>query len=115
MSSDNTSINNEKIFKRDRYRCRNCQRKGSDKGDVELHAHHIVPTERGGRDIRSNLVTLCKECHESVHQGTSAPTVKNAEISTYTDSSTGNTCDVTHSRGDRTRKRTKLADFNKED
>lgn len=33
---------------------------------VELH--HIVPLIAGGRDIRSNMVPLCTECHAKVHE-----------------------------------------------
>ena len=113
MSSDETSISNEDVFNQDRYKCRNCQRKGGNKGDIELHAHHIVPTERGGQDTLSNLVTLCRECHESVHQGTSAPTVDNATIDMYTDDSTDDINDSRHNKSNRTRRRTRLDDFDK--
>lgn len=41
--------------------CCNC---GSTKM-VELH--HIVPLIAGGRDIRSNMVPLCTECHAKAH------------------------------------------------
>ena len=32
-----------------------------------LAAHHVVPVQWGGRDALSNLVTLCANCHRSVH------------------------------------------------
>lgn len=50
------------VYNRDGYTCQNCGR-----GDVELHCHHIVPKSRGGTHRLSNLVTLCKDCHDAVH------------------------------------------------
>jgi 5-methylcytosine-specific restriction endonuclease McrA len=50
------------IYKRDNYRCVNC---GS--VNVELHAHHIVPLSLGGTNAMTNLVTLCRDCHEILH------------------------------------------------
>lgn len=32
-----------------------------------LHAHHIVPRARGGRNTMRNGVCLCKGCHEARH------------------------------------------------
>lgn len=43
--------------------CCNC---GKECGkDIEYH--HIVPLERGGKDIVSNLAPLCYECHTTCH------------------------------------------------
>ncbi|MCC6935559.1 MAG: HNH endonuclease [Thermomicrobiales bacterium] len=50
------------VYRRDGYRCVNC---GAT--DVELHAHHIVPLSVGGSNNTSNIVTLCRACHESLH------------------------------------------------
>ena len=36
--------------------------------DGWLDAHHIEPKGRGGPDEVSNLVTLCRSCHEEVHR-----------------------------------------------
>ncbi|MBU8715404.1 recombinase family protein [Brevibacillus parabrevis] len=41
--------------------CQNC---GS---TDDLHIHHIVPLALGGRNIRSNLASLCGVCHGKVH------------------------------------------------
>ena len=49
---------------RDEYQCKNCGKKNR-----RLEAHHIVYTEHGGKDTISNLMTLCKPCHQKVHQG----------------------------------------------
>lgn len=61
------SIRN-KVYQRDRYECQNCGAKGGPKGNAELHAHHIVPLSDGGSNKTSNLQTLCKDCHDAIHQ-----------------------------------------------
>ena len=33
----------------------------------EIEYHHIVPLERGGLDIESNLAPVCYECHTRIH------------------------------------------------
>lgn len=43
--------------------CCNC---GKDCG-AEIEYHHIVPLERGGKDIVSNLVPICFDCHSVIH------------------------------------------------
>lgn len=43
--------------------CCNC---GKECGN-EIQYHHIVPLERGGKDIESNLAPLCYECHTVCH------------------------------------------------
>lgn len=55
------------IYKRDNYRCMRC---GSEKrGPRGIHAHHIKPWAGNPklRNDMSNIITLCKECHEWVH------------------------------------------------
>lgn len=32
-------------------------------------AHHIIPLEQGGPDTLSNLICLCRGCHQRVHKG----------------------------------------------
>lgn len=57
----------QRVYARDDYQCQNCRRRGGPYGDVELHAHHIVPKSRGGVHRLENLVTLCEPCHDAVH------------------------------------------------
>jgi hypothetical protein len=52
------------IKKRDNYQCRSC---GAD--NRQLHIHHIVPLGAGGSNAKSNLITLCEDCHGIVHGG----------------------------------------------
>jgi len=52
------------IKKRDNHTCQSCGN-----GDRELHVHHIVPLGAGGSNARSNLLTLCDQCHGRVHGG----------------------------------------------
>ena len=42
--------------------CANC---GSRKG---LQRHHLIPTRFGGRNVRENLMWLCRTCHKKVHE-----------------------------------------------
>lgn len=57
----------QRVYRRDDYQCANCRRRGGPHGDVELHAHHIVPKSRGGVHELSNLITVCEACHTAVH------------------------------------------------
>lgn len=41
-------------------RCANC-------GERATTMHHIVPLSVGGRDVLSNMIPLCEECHGMVH------------------------------------------------
>lgn len=52
------------VYRRDGYQCRNC---GARSGEVELHAHHVVPKSEGGSHHTRNLVTLCVACHDDAH------------------------------------------------
>ncbi|MGE8453249.1 MAG: HNH endonuclease [Pseudomonadales bacterium] len=42
-----------------------CQSPGCSSKAQEVH--HIVPLSRGGRNILSNLMCLCKTCHDRRH------------------------------------------------
>lgn len=55
------------VLKRDDYTCQNCGDRGGPYGDTELHADHVVPKSKGGTHDRTNLLTLCKPCHEKKH------------------------------------------------
>ncbi|MEG8947034.1 HNH endonuclease [Rosettibacter firmus] len=49
----------EKIFKRDNYKCVVCGRGIND--GVEICVDHIIPKDKGGKNILSNGQTLCME------------------------------------------------------
>jgi len=51
----------EYILYRDNHTCCGC--KGKSKDNI-LEIHHIVQRKDGGTDKPSNLVTLCKTCHD---------------------------------------------------
>ena len=55
----------EYVLFRDNHTCQHC--KGKSK-DVNLNVHHIESRKIGG-DSPSNLITLCKTCHDSYHNG----------------------------------------------
>ena len=48
---------------RDNFTCQKCG-----KQKVRLAAHHIVWTSKGGKDSIYNLITLCENCHDKVHE-----------------------------------------------
>jgi hypothetical protein len=63
----------EQVIERDRGKCQNCCASVGQSGDV----HHVVPRGKGGSDRLSNLVLLCRECHDAVHDDdVMAPTVQ---------------------------------------
>ena len=47
---------------RDGYTCQQCGRKG-----LRLEAHHLVFKQHGGKDTLTNLLTLCEQCHNHIH------------------------------------------------
>jgi ribosomal protein L37AE/L43A len=64
----------KEVYKRDNYTCQNCGAQGGNRGNAELHAHHIVPKSKGGTHQISNLKTICSKCHKAVHGSSMAPT-----------------------------------------
>lgn len=55
------------VLTRDGYTCQHC--KGKSK-DHRLEVHHIIFRSQQGSDEETNLVTLCKTCHDDLHEGT---------------------------------------------
>ncbi|OAU97558.1 MULTISPECIES: HNH endonuclease [Moraxella] len=51
------------ILARDQYTCRHCGRIGG-----QLEVDHIINTAQGGTDDKSNLQTLCRDCHQTKTQ-----------------------------------------------
>jgi 5-methylcytosine-specific restriction endonuclease McrA len=51
------------IRKLDNFACVSCSANG-----VELHVHHIVYVSNFGTHQKTNLVTLCRTCHEKEHE-----------------------------------------------
>ena len=52
-----------KVLWRDNYTCVRCG------GKEKLNAHHILRRIDGGTDTPQNGVTLCEDCHSSLHKG----------------------------------------------
>lgn len=69
----------KEVYKRDGYTCQNCGRRGEPHGTAKLHAHHIVPKSAGGTHKKSNLQTVCKECHQAIHGSSVAPSARNQQ------------------------------------
>lgn len=45
------------------YTCQIC-------GGEGLDAHHLIPVEQGGSDEQSNLICVCRSCHQKIHHNT---------------------------------------------
>jgi hypothetical protein len=55
------------VLTRDGYTCQQCRGKSK----VErLEVHHLIFRSQGGSDEETNLLTLCKTCHDGLHDGT---------------------------------------------
>jgi len=52
-------LTRREIFRRDNYTCQYCGRKSS-----RLTIDHVVPRERGGQTVWTNVVTACPECNQ---------------------------------------------------
>lgn len=58
----NWDILRKKVLKRDHFTCQICEVR-----NISLQVHHKEPLSKGGSNALSNLVTLCKKCHEAQH------------------------------------------------
>lgn len=54
------------VLERDNYLCQACHGKSN---DTRLNVHHIVYRSNKGSDDQRNLITLCKKCHDKLHNG----------------------------------------------
>jgi N6-L-threonylcarbamoyladenine synthase len=52
----------QKVLWRDKYKCRKCKAKDN------LQTHHLKPRSQGGTNVVKNGVTLCTDCHTSLHK-----------------------------------------------
>jgi len=51
----------KRVWGRDGWRCRRCGLRD------HLHCHHVQFRSQGGPDESWNLLSLCSECHDAVH------------------------------------------------
>lgn len=58
------SSHREAIINRDNYACQICGKK-----NIRLEVHHIIFRSQGGTDDENNLITLCGDCHNGIHNG----------------------------------------------
>lgn len=61
---DNWDDIRRQVYARDDHQCQECGQHGT---DTELHAHHQTPISQGGTHELSNLITLCRDCHNKKH------------------------------------------------
>lgn len=50
----------KKVLERDNYKCVKC-------GQPAQEVHHLIPLSKGGTTTLSNLISLCKDCHDRQH------------------------------------------------
>lgn len=62
----------EAVKIRDQNKCMNC---GIEGNSTKMDVHHIVPRNQGGSNQMSNLILLCRKCHDAAHGECMAPTV----------------------------------------
>lgn len=60
MQSDAWEKLRKRVFKRDGHKCKLCG------GAEVLQCHHLT-YKRFGKEKLSDLMTLCKDCHELIH------------------------------------------------
>lgn len=64
---DDWQSRSRSIKERDGHKCQKCGCYGGPRGNSELHAHHKTPISDGGSHKQSNLTTLCRDCHNDIH------------------------------------------------
>lgn len=52
------------VLNRDNHTCQHCKNKSK---DSRLEVHHIIFRSQNGSDDESNLIVLCKTCHDDLH------------------------------------------------
>jgi 5-methylcytosine-specific restriction endonuclease McrA len=55
----------EQILNRDSYCCGKCRSSYADPRMMQVH--HIIPVSEDGSDDPDNLITVCKNCHNKIH------------------------------------------------
>jgi 5-methylcytosine-specific restriction endonuclease McrA len=48
---------------RDDWKCRHCGNRST------LDPHHVIHRSAGGEHVLTNLLTLCRKCHDDEHDG----------------------------------------------
>ena len=54
----------KQVLNRDGWKCRRCGLRNN------LHVHHIIFRSEMGEDVSWNLITLCSNCHDRIHDYT---------------------------------------------
>ena len=57
----------DQVLRRDSWRCQSCGTMSS------LQVHHKQFRSRSGDDSEANLITLCSECHATMHDRLNLP------------------------------------------
>lgn len=65
MSGDIPEAVRLRVLERDGYACIAC----GTAGENRLQLHHLTYRSQGGAHTATNLVTLCRRCHDAIHAG----------------------------------------------
>lgn len=73
------------VFRRDEWRCKRCGCDGNGRGGLTMHHKAGVVAsrwldEKGHANDPNNLVTLCKSCHDAVHEDAKARGIDSTQI-----------------------------------
>jgi 5-methylcytosine-specific restriction endonuclease McrA len=57
----------KRVLERDNHCCVQCKKPENPKAKIWLDVHHILELSAGGLTVMSNLISLCRNCHERRH------------------------------------------------
>lgn len=57
-------------------KCMNCRRSPAGTEGLPFDTHHVVPLGWGGSNRMSNLILLCRDCHDAAHGHSMAPVMR---------------------------------------
>lgn len=65
LSPEEMYVIRNEIIKNDGLVCAKCHKSEN----IEYHLHHIIPLNKYGTNKASNLILLCRSCHQKQHRG----------------------------------------------
>jgi 5-methylcytosine-specific restriction endonuclease McrA len=70
LDSDSFRKLDRQVLERDGWRCQFC-------GSMQnLQVHHLKFRSQSGDDVEQNLITLCAQCHASIHSKANLQTAR---------------------------------------
>lgn len=61
------------VMRRDDFKCKVCDSRGQGRGGIGVHHKGGIPEskwlkKKGHQNTKQNLVTICDECHDNIHE-----------------------------------------------